>query len=74
MGTVVSYILYLPDGLDFLFLEDFNGSFAKYIGVQYLFFKAFFKIFIYFERETHSVSRGGTEREGDTESEEGSRL
>ena len=29
---------------------------------------------IYFERERQSVSRGGAEREGDTESEEGSRL
>ena len=33
-------------------------------------------MFIYFwkERETHSVSRGGAERQGDTDSEVGSRL
>ena len=29
---------------------------------------------IYFERERWNVSRGGAEREGDTESEAGSRL
>ena len=39
----------------------------------------FFKIFLMFywffrERETESMSRGGSEREGDTESEAGSRL
>ena len=31
-------------------------------------------MFIYFERERQSASRGGTDREGDTESEAGSRL
>ena len=32
-------------------------------------------MFIYFcVRERHSVSRGGAEREGDTDSEAGSRL
>ena len=33
----------------------------------------FLKSLIYFLRERQSVSRGGAEREGDTESEEGSR-
>ena len=33
----------------------------------------FFLLFI-FERDRHSRSRGGAEREGDTESEAGSRL
>ena len=31
-------------------------------------------LFIYFEKETESVTGGGTEGEGDTESEGGSRL
>ena len=39
------------------------------------FFKYFFKVFIYFwDRERQSMSRGGAEREGDTESEASSRL
>ena len=33
-----------------------------------------FLMFIYFEKERQSVSRGGAERQGDTESEAGSRL
>ena len=33
-----------------------------------------FNVFIYFETETDSVSRGGAEREGGTESKAGSRL
>ena len=41
-----------------------------------LYFYGFFKSLFIFERERErqSASRGGTEREGDTESEEGSRL
>ena len=34
----------------------------------------FFKMFYLFLRQRHSMSRGGAEREGDTESEAGSRL
>ena len=34
----------------------------------------FFKILFIFEREKESMSGGGAEREGDTESEAGSRL
>ena len=37
--------------------------------------KKFFNVHLFLrERETQSVSRGGAEREGDTESETGSRL
>ena len=37
--------------------------------------KIFFSTFIYFcDRERQSMNRGGAEREGDTESETGSRL
>ena len=40
-----------------------------------LFFFIFFNVFIYFlDRERQSMSRGGAEREGDTDSEAGSRL
>ena len=39
------------------------------------FFENFFLMFIYFwDRERQSMSRGGAEREGDTESEAGSRI
>ena len=39
------------------------------------FFKFFFSTFIYFwDRERQSMNRRGAEREGDTESETGSRL
>ena len=34
----------------------------------------FFLMLIIIERQRHRVSRGGAEREGDTESEAGSRL
>ena len=38
-------------------------------------FKNFFSMFIYFwDRERQSMNGGGAEREGDTESETGSRL
>ena len=41
----------------------------------FLFFNFFFNVFIYFwERERQSMNGGGAEREGDTESETGSRL
>ena len=44
-------------------------------GLEDLIFFLIFLIFIYFwERERKNVSGGGTEREGDTESEAGSRL
>ena len=33
-----------------------------------------FNVYSFFERQRQSVSRGGAEREGDTESEAGSRL
>ena len=39
------------------------------------FFLIFFSTFIYFwDRERQSMNEGGAEREGDTESETGSRL
>ena len=41
--------------------------------IKLLFFN-FFKTLFIFERERWSASRGGTEREGDTESKTGSRL
>ena len=41
----------------------------------FLFFIIFFSTFIYFwDRERQSMNGGGVEREGDTESETGSRL
>ena len=43
--------------------------------VTILFFLIFFSMFIYFwDRERQSMNGGGAEREGDTESETGSRL
>ena len=39
----------------------------------FFFFNLFFKIYL-FLRQRQSTSRGGAEREGDTESEAGSRL
>ena len=40
-----------------------------------LYFISFFSTFIYFwDREKQSMNGGGAEREGDTESETGSRL
>ena len=42
---------------------------------QSIFFLIFFLMFIYFgDRERQSMNGGGAEREGDTESEAGSRL
>ena len=44
-------------------------------GFFFFFFKFFFSTFIYFwDRERQSMNWGGAEREGDTESETGSRL
>ena len=41
----------------------------------FFFFLIFFSTFIYFwDRERQSMNEGGAEREGDTESETGSRL
>ena len=40
--------------------------------IAYYFF--FFKIYLFLDRERHSMNGGGAEREGDTESEAGSRL
>ena len=49
-----------------------GGIFFQFI---YLFFLNFFSTFIYFwDRERQSMNGGGAEREGDTESETGSRL
>ena len=43
--------------------------------IDLLFFFNFFSTFIYFwDRERQSMNGGGAEREGDTESETGSRL
>ena len=38
------------------------------------FLKNLFNIYLFFERERERASRGGAEREGDTESEAGSGL
>ena len=47
----------------------------KCFGLKRRIFKKFFLTFIYFwDRERQSMNGGGAEREGDTESEEGSRL
>ena len=51
-----------------------------FLGVEFdkfffFFFNFFFSTFIYFwDRERQSMNGGGAEREGDTESETGSRL
>ena len=43
--------------------------------ISFSFFLIFFSTFIYFwDRERQSMNGGGAEREGDTESETGSRL
>ena len=43
--------------------------------LSFIFFLIFFLTFIYFwDRERQSMNGGGAEREGDTESEAGSRL
>ena len=42
--------------------------------VSHFFFKNFNVYLLLRDRETQSMSRGGAEREGDTESEAGSRL
>ena len=45
------------------------------ISIFFFVFLIFFSTFIYFwDRERQSMNRGGAEREGDTESETGSRL
>ena len=51
-------------------------NFAMNLKVKSIFFKKiFFSTFIYFwDRERQSMNGGGAEREGDTESETGSRL
>ena len=49
-------------------------TFSQSIVLNYFFFN-FFSTFIYFwDRERQSMNGGGAEREGDTESETGSRL
>ena len=48
---------------------------ADGLRVFFFFFNFFFSMFIYFwDRERQSMNGGGAEREGDTESETGSRL
>ena len=51
------------------------SSFFVWYGPNFILFLIFFSTFIYFgDRERQSMNRGGAEREGDTESEAGSRL
>ena len=50
------------------------GVLADYNPYIVILFLTFFLMFIFEERERQSVSRGGAERQGDTESEAGSRL
>ena len=51
------------------------GKFTKKLSHTLFFFKFFFNVFIYFwERQRQNASGLGSEREGDTESEGGSRL
>ena len=58
--------------------EGERGGRAEYLGKGGLLavsLKFFFSTFIYFwDRERQSMNGGGAEREGDTESETGSRL
>ena len=52
-----------------------NAAFPSVTFLLYLFFFNFFSTFIYFwDRERQSMNGRGAEREGDTESETGSRL
>ena len=55
---------------------DVGSSFFLFFYLfLFIFFLIFFSTFIYFwDRERHSMNGGGAEREGDTESETGSRL
>ena len=69
------HLLFFAPGSNLL--EDLRpGPFYTHERVYpYFFFLFFFSKFIYFwERERQSMNGGGAEREGDTESETGSRL
>ena len=58
-------------------IYDMSWPFSQVITIflHHFFFNFFFPTFIYFWlRERQSMNRGGAEREGDTESETGSRL
>ena len=56
------------------FIEEHKAAVSSFMK-QYFFFFNFFSMFIYFwDRERQSMNGGGAEREGDTESETGSRL
>ena len=58
----------------YLFGFVFSGDFLALAHLSF-FFLIFFSTFIYFlYRERQSMNEGGAEREGDTESEAGSRL
>ena len=51
------------------------GFVDGFLSLIFFFFLIFFLTFIYFwDRERQSMNGGGAEREGDTESETGSRL
>ena len=60
----------------FMYLLSFHiSSLEKCWSSLPIFFFFFFNVFIYFwDRERQSMNGGGAEREGDTESETGSRL
>ena len=52
-------------GVDTLRRKEFFGSPVSFF---------LFKVYLYLRKERQSVSEGGAEREGDTESKAGSRL
>ena len=56
-------------------LSELAEHYTQYAIKNEFFFLIFFSTFIYFwDRERQSMNGGGAEREGDTESETGSRL
>ena len=61
--------------LFFVMFYYLDASLPALFIFYYYFLFYFFSMFIYFwDRERQSMNRGGAEREGDTESETGSRL
>ena len=65
----MTYFLFLlPD-----FVETCT-AFGIWYSILFFFLIFFFKVYLFWDRERQSMNGGGAEREGDTESETGSRL
>ena len=74
---LINYVLLMQSAFGFILRESkFTFSFLVFFPFLKKFVLIlFFLMFIYFwDRERQSMSGGGAEREGDTESEAGSRL